>query len=76
MKKMRYILIEKSNRVQPTYGMALLEETLPNTVIELYRVENITCNKGEMEALIYYCNFLGLSPIHLDEVIEDFLLNQ
>ncbi|MBQ9805396.1 MAG: hypothetical protein IJW49_02650 [Clostridia bacterium] len=76
MKKTRYILIEETNGEQPVYGLAILKEDLSKNATELYRVGNITCNKADMEALVLRCNFLGLSPIHLDEVIDDFLLNQ
>ena len=77
MKKKYYVLVEETNQEQQTvYGVAIFEKKSQNNAIELSRVSNITCDKSALEALVCCCNSLNLSPIHLDEVIEDFLLNQ
>lgn len=76
MKKRWYTLVEKKNEEkQAVYGIALLEEDHNTVVYELNRVDNITCDKITLEKLVCRCNSLNLSPIHLDEVIEDFLLD-
>ena len=76
MEKKRYLLIEEKNGERQTvYGIAIMVEASANTAIEINRVSDITCNKGALEELIRCCNSLELSQIHLDEVIEDFLLN-
>jgi hypothetical protein len=36
-------------------------------------VRDVTPNKTEIEELAQKCNAFGLSPIHLADVIEDFL---
>lgn len=77
MKKKYYALIEEVNREQQiVYGIVILEEKSPNNAIELSRFSNVTCDKDALETLIRSCNSLELSTIHLNEVIEDFLLNQ
>ena len=36
-------------------------------------VHDITSDKSRLTELVHQCNRLGLSLIHLDDVIEDFL---
>ena len=77
MKKKRYALVKERNSAQQwIYGIAVLEEASSMETTELYRVNNVTCDKKAMESLVLRCNSLNLSPIHLDEVIEDFLLSE
>ena len=37
------------------------------------RIEDISLSKGSVEALVVLCNQGKLDPIHLENVIEDFL---
>ena len=75
MKKKRYILVEEQNEERLlVYGIAFVGEKLSKNAPELYRVSNVTCDKKAMKALVQRCNSLHLSPIHLNEVIDDFLL--
>ena len=75
MKKIRYGLIEeKHGDGRTVYGIAVLIDDFQNGKIEMNRIGDITCNREALEALVGDCNSLHLSPIHLNEVIEDFLL--
>ena len=38
-----------------------------------YLLEDISCNAAEVLLLIDRCNSLSLSPIHLFDVVEDFI---
>lgn len=40
----------------------------------LILLEDIACHNEELAELIRLCNTLSLSPIHLSDVVEDFLL--
>lgn len=75
MKKNRYALVEDFHEKQPVYGLVILLEDDFNDAIELCRIRNITCDKASLEELIGYCNSLKLSPLHINDVIEDFLSN-
>ena len=76
MNKKWYTVVEQTNEeLQAVYGIAIFEEDQNAIVSELDRIDNVTCNKIALEQLVCRCNSLNLSPIHLDEVIEDFLLD-
>lgn len=36
-------------------------------------IEDVACNKPSIEKLIALCNRMSLSPIHLPDVVQDFL---
>ena len=37
------------------------------------RIDGVSTSRAEMERLAEQCNRLGLSPVHLRDVISDFL---
>lgn len=47
------------------YGIATIDETV--------RIEDINTEKGEIEKLIERCNEFDVSPIHLRDIVIDFL---
>lgn len=66
-----YTLNGKSRK---SYGIAVYsnaEEDGSATI--LTAVRDITSERERLEDLVRKCNLLELSPIHLDDVIEDFL---
>jgi len=58
------IIDEDGNSIK-TYGI-----TCENRVIK-----DISTDKKKVESLIKLCNENNLSPIHLDDVIDDFLVD-
>ena len=54
------------------YGIAIVEHLEPVATITR-TVSNLSCNRLAVMKLVNLCNHLELSPIHLDDVIEDFL---
>lgn len=66
-----YTLNGKSRK---SYGIAVYadsEEDGSTTI--LTSVRDITSERERLADLVHKCNLLELSPIHLDDVIEDFL---
>jgi len=68
-----YHLVENSypneNGSRISYGITV--RTDADSI--LYSICDITSNKEKLLELIHKCNLLGLSPMHLCDVIEDFL---
>ncbi|MBQ7346483.1 MAG: hypothetical protein IJW55_00845 [Clostridia bacterium] len=56
-----------------TYGIALTEEENGFITI-LETIPNLCANQVKVQQLADLCNTLELSPIHLHEVIQDFLV--
>ena len=57
-----------------SYGIAVYDDGVgKNTATVLYRISDITPDRDRLSELVDRCNLLKLSPIHLDEVVEDFL---
>ena len=57
-----------------SYGIAAyIDAATSNTKSVIAYVRDVTPNKTEIEDLVQKCNAFGLSPIHLVDVIEDFL---
>ena len=57
-----------------SYGIAAyIDAATSNTKNVIAYVRDVTPNKTEIEDLVQKCNVFGLSPIHLVDVIEDFL---
>ena len=57
-----------------SYGIAAyIDAATNNTKNVIAYVRDVTQNKTEIEDLVQKCNAFGLSPIHLVDVIEDFL---
>ena len=57
-----------------SYGIAAyIDAATSNTKNVIAYVRDVTASKTEIENLVQKCNAFGLSPIHLVDVIEDFL---
>ena len=57
-----------------SYGIAAyIDAATSNTKNVIAYVRDVTTSKTEIEDLVQKCNAFGLSPIHLVDVIEDFL---
>ena len=70
-----YRVVEKTHHLEhdKRYGIAVYSLT-PNGEEKLLSVRNgLTEDKGGLQNLVDLCNRLKLSPIHLDDVVEDFL---
>lgn len=52
-----------------SYGIDVVE----NEAV-LRSVKDITTDEARLSGLVDLCNKLQLSPVHLDDVIEDFLV--
>jgi len=77
--KIRYGLIEETyyrcvSKSRVSYGIAVYaDEALDEAATVIVSVNDVCCDKQQMLNLIQQCNSLELSPIHLNDVIEDFL---
>ncbi len=60
------IIIE--GKITTVYGI----ETIGENERKIY---NITPNKEKLEVLVDKCNKLRLSPIHIQDICEDFLVH-
>lgn len=58
-------ITDEQGVVHTTYGITCGERV----------ILDISTNKQSIESLIKKANKTGLSPIHLDDVIEDFLVD-
>jgi DNA-binding PadR family transcriptional regulator len=70
-----YRVVEKTHHLEhdKRYGIAVYSLT-PNGEEKLLSVRNnLTEDKDGLQSLVELCNRLKLSPIHLDDVVEDFL---
>lgn len=57
-----------------SYGIAAYADSAQEgTATIVASVHDITSDKHRLEELVSMCNRSRLSPIHLDDVIEDFL---
>ena len=59
------IISDDNGNQHETYGLIY-----NNTVIN-----DISTNKEKVEKLVFLCNELELSPIHIYDVIDDFLVD-
>ena len=60
--------IKDKEKVIPVYGL-----TFKNCSIKK-EIFNISTNEKEVEKIIALCNEENLHPIHLDDVIENYLI--
>lgn len=63
------------NDSQISYGIAICcshEEKGCFSILEI--IGNITTDKEKLAELVHTCNRLKLSPVHLRDVIADFLI--
>lgn len=51
-----------------TYGISVTDK---NGICD--KIEDISPDKAEMEKLVSLCNELQLDPIHLEDIVDDFL---
>ena len=58
-----------------SYGIVVYDNTDgENTYTVLESIGDITSDKDKLIRLVEECNISELSPIHLKEIIEDFML--
>ena len=55
-----------------TYGIKTVSE---ETSFASISVSDVSLSKSELSILVLQCNELQLSPIHLSDVIDDFLIS-
>ncbi len=67
----RYVL---NGLARTSYGIAAFADAdVDGTATVIAAIHDITSDKLGLAALICKCNDLELSPIHLQDVVEDFL---
>lgn len=55
-----------------TYGIACIEED--DGISELIiQIPDISTDREKIEHLVQLCNVLQLSPIHLQDVVDDYI---
>lgn len=71
-----YILVRttysKGDLARVGYGIALAQECDGNAMI-LESFPDLSPDSDKVEALVRICNELALEPIHLGDVVQDFL---
>ncbi len=77
MSALTYELVEEkytlNGQSRVAYGMVLLANAAEDgTATIIASARDLTSDKARLEALIENCNKLELSPIHFDDVVEDF----
>ena len=74
--KCKYILMENTllygDGTRTCYGIAAAH-VYDGIVTVLDSVTDITANRQPLEELVKLCNELSLEPIHLNDIVEDFL---
>jgi len=70
-----YLVTQKQSEICVVYGiaLALVQDGSMNI---LYSVEDICSEPSQLSQLVQLCNDLHLDPIHLQDVIDDFLAAQ
>ncbi|MBC8571194.1 hypothetical protein [Zongyangia hominis] len=68
----RYEIVEESV-VSPGIGSYTALDVVVEQGDEQYRFCNLNLAKPKLAKLVDLCNRLDLSPIHFDEVLEDFI---
>ena len=54
------------------YGIAAMEHQ-DDEITVLAQIDGVTCDKTAIQALAHQCTALRLDPIHLRDIVEDFL---
>lgn len=70
MKKYVYLVLEKKNKI-PVYGMEVQDEK----ACCLHKIQDITPNRGALEALVALCNEKTADILHFEDIVEDFVQN-
>ena len=78
MSNVRYGIIEglfsNGEKEEITYGIAAYNvANAESSTVIVASVSDITIDRKRLEALVELCNREKLSPIHLKNVVEDFL---
>lgn len=78
MSRITYGLVEEryllDGRGRTSYGIvAYADAESDGTATVIASVHDVTSDKTRLAELVQRCNRLKLSPIHLEDVIEDFL---
>lgn len=78
MKGITYGLVEEhyfgNNCERISYGVAVYSEAAcDGTATVVASVHDVTSDKSKLTTLVRDCNRLELSPVHLEDIIEDFL---
>ena len=78
MSSITYGLVEEhyalNGQERTSYGIAIYADAEHDgTTTVIASVHDITADKPGLTALVQQCNRLELSPIHLHDVVEDFL---
>lgn len=78
MSKLTYAVTEEIRRVgdeeRISYGIAAYENVPENgSAVVIASVGDVSCTRDPMEKLAQWCNLLEISPLHLCDVVEDFL---
>ena len=72
----KYILCKETYQAgsneRIAYGIAAYAKNTKTCVVSLH---DITSDKDALTRLVLLCNRLQLSPVHLYDVVEDFLAN-
>lgn len=72
----KYIMVENKyydGTSKISFGIAYAE-IYDNETTVIKTISDITCDKQAIEKLIHLCNDLDLSIIHIEDVVEDFLI--
>lgn len=61
------------SKPQATYGIsAFAYSNSQKSLID--EIHDVSSERKEVEALVKKCNHLGLSPTHLKEIVDDFII--
>ncbi len=76
--KVVYGIVEEiysyESKTRISYGIVAFASEFDNDVSTIIAsVHDVTLDKQKLQALIHLCNDLELSPIHLNDVVQDFL---
>ncbi len=72
---MREELYELRGNSRISYGIVVYDNTdEESTATILESIEDVTSDKEKLADLLEKCNALELSPEHLKDVVEDFIL--
>ena len=68
-------IYELQGEYRKSYGIAVYESTREEkTATVLESIADITPDREKLLCLVEKCNILEISPIHLKDIIEDFML--
>lgn len=63
-------ITDEDGKIRPTFGVDVLEGSTEG-VRFIRSIRDVFLSRSEAERFVGLCNSLGLSLIHLDDVIED-----